>query len=78
MQLQFVPRGTESPNATIDHDRDDAVVVVAGDVVEDAAVEEVVAEGVADFPAEFPHAVARQQSAARPATAKPSHRISTS
>jgi hypothetical protein len=72
VQLQFVPRGTESPNATIDHDRDGAVVVVEDDIV----AEEVVVEEAADF-REFPHAVAIQQSATRQATAKPSHRIST-
>jgi hypothetical protein len=70
VQLQFVPRGTESPNATIDHDRD-GVVVVEDDVVEEEVVEE-----AADF-REFPHAVAIQQSASRQATAKPSLRIST-
>jgi hypothetical protein len=52
VQLQLVPRGTESPNATIDHDRDGAVDVVEADVVE----EEVVVEEAADF-REFPHAV---------------------
>jgi hypothetical protein len=73
VQSQLVPRGTESPSATIDHVRDAPVVVVA--VVEDAVVDEVVA---ADSGDRLPHAVATQQSATRPAAAKPSLCLSTS
>jgi hypothetical protein len=48
------------------------VVVVDEDGVEDVAVEE-----VADSRDDVPHAVATEQSATRPATAKPSLRLST-
>jgi hypothetical protein len=91
VQLQLVPRGTESPNATIDHARDAPVAVEEGDVVEDAAAEEgvvadpaleeagvVVVEVVADSRDELAHPLARQQSATRPAIAAPSFRLSTS
>jgi hypothetical protein len=89
VQWQFVPRGTESPRATIDHVRDAPVVVGEGDVVEDAAgeedavavfarVEDVVVEDVPGSPDELPHPLATLQRATRPPTTKPSFRPSTS
>jgi hypothetical protein len=74
VQLQLVPRGTESPSATIDQVRKAPVVVVEDGMVEEAVVDEDVA---ADSRDRLPHAVVTQQSTTKPASAKPSLRSST-